>query len=100
VGAAETTFRENVSVSLGTIVSRPTLSRRLTVGSGKSNWPTWLPLVPDRVLEEPGDERRVEVSQIHLAGLLPGAPLDEHQQQTPGVAVGSHGVGAGLALVD
>src|SRR5882724_5851605 len=51
-----------------------------------------------QVVQEAGDEGRVEVGQVQLAGLLAGAVLRVAQQEPPAVAVGGHGVGAGVAL--
>jgi len=53
-----------------------------------------------QVLEKSGDQGCVQVGEVKIggwfAGLLPGEP----QQQADGVAVGRHGVGAGLTLAD
>jgi hypothetical protein len=51
-----------------------------------------------QVIQEAGHERRVEVGQVQLAGLLAGAVLRVAQDQPPGVPVGGHGVGAGAEL--
>jgi hypothetical protein len=51
-----------------------------------------------QVGEERGDQRGVQVGQVELAWVLPGAVPGEVQQQPEGVPVGGDGVRAGLAL--
>ena len=50
--------------------------------------------------EERPDQRRVEIVKAELVWRLAGALVGEAQQQTDRVAVGSHGVRAGVALAD
>jgi hypothetical protein len=50
------------------------------------------------VVQERADQRRVQVGEVELARLPPGAPGGEGQQQPPGVAVGGYGLRAGLPL--
>src|SRR6266576_2002678 len=52
------------------------------------------------VVQERGDQRGVEVGDVELAGVLPGALGGEGQQQPPGVPVAGDGVAAGAALAD
>jgi hypothetical protein len=50
------------------------------------------------VVQEAADQRRVQVGDVELARLLPGAPGGERQEQAPGVAVGGDGLAAGVPL--
>ena len=52
------------------------------------------------VVQEGGDQRRVEMGDVELAGRLGGALGGEGEQQPEGVAVGGDGVRAGCALTD
>lgn len=52
------------------------------------------------VVEESADQRRVQVAEVKLAGLLAGLALREAQQQPQRVAVGGHGARAGVSLGD
>jgi hypothetical protein len=52
------------------------------------------------VVQEGADQGRVEVGQVELARGRGGPPLRRAQQQPEGVAVGSHGPGASLALTN
>jgi hypothetical protein len=52
------------------------------------------------VVEEGTDQRRVQVAEVKLAGLLAGLALREAQQQPQRVAVGGHGARAGVSLGD
>ena len=50
------------------------------------------------VVEELADQRRVQVAEVQVGGLLAGVAGGEGEQQPPGVAVGGDGVRAGVAL--
>jgi hypothetical protein len=52
------------------------------------------------VLEEGADQRRVEVGELELAGLLAGLRVGEAKQQPEAVAVGGDRLGAGVALAE
>jgi len=52
------------------------------------------------VLEERGDQRRVELGDVQLAGRLAGALRGEAQQQAERQAVGGDRVRARCALAD
>ena len=52
------------------------------------------------VVQERGDQRRVEVGDIQGAGRLAGFPGGEGQQEPEGDLVGGDGVGAGGPLAD
>jgi hypothetical protein len=51
-----------------------------------------------QVLQERGDQGGVQVGQVELGRRGGGLARDEVQQQPEGIPVGSHGLGAGLAL--
>ena len=52
------------------------------------------------MLEELADHCGIEVGDVELVWLLAGLFGHISQHQSPGVTVGGHGVGAGLALPD
>src|SRR5882672_5399558 len=52
-----------------------------------------------QVLQESDDERCVEIPHVQPHRRLAGSLLGEAEQQAEGVAVGGHGVRAGLTLV-
>src|SRR5258708_38091419 len=53
-----------------------------------------------QMLQEVSDQGCSEVCQVELGRRLAGLLVGEGQQQRKAVALGGHGVGAGLALMD